>query len=161
MVNLFTYQQLIYEFAVKHLQVNTVLTGDKKDLTGHRDIMYPLLNIEYLDKQVRGAEDIYRFEIIIADLSNDQNELIVINDSNMVADDLINYFENVDQFEDLEFFSNVSIKPFTDSFGDRVSGVTFAVNMTGFRRACIKTIPFPVVIVPNNAFPYAFPLQLA
>lgn len=141
MVNLFTYLNLLNEFFSSHFQINTILVGDKKDITGKGDIMYPLANIEYLDKVVRGGEDAYRYEIIIADLSTDESELTIINDCNSIADDLINWFEDTSKFEELELVSNVTIKPFTDSFGDRVSGVTFTITMTGFRKSCSNSIP--------------------
>jgi len=141
MVNLLTYLDLIKKFFNDHLQVNTVLVGDKKDITGKTNILYPLANIEYLDKAIKDNQDVYRYEIIIASLSNEDIELNVINDCNMIGDDMIAYFENTDRFEDLEIFTNVTLKPFTDSFGDRVAGVTFVVSMTGFREACDATIP--------------------
>ena len=98
----------------------------------------------HLDKAIKGNDDVYRFEIIIASLSTNDIELDVINDCNLIGDDLVTYFSDIDKFEDLEFFNSVIIKPFTDSFGDRVSGVTFVVSMTGFRKACITSIPLKV-----------------
>lgn len=141
MVNVLTYKDLIVDFFNSHLQINTVLVGDKKSITKDRNIVYPLANVEYLDKQIRNNDDVYRFEIVIASLSNEDIELSVINDCNQIGDDLITHFEDTDRFEDLEVFTNVTMKPFTDSFGDRVSGVTFVVSMTGFREACYISIP--------------------
>ncbi|WP_316736289.1 hypothetical protein [Pedobacter aquatilis] len=160
MVTLYTYLNLLKDFFSEHLQVNTILVGDKKDITGKSDIIYPLANIEYLDKVIRNNDDVYRYEIIIASLSNENIELNVINDANMVADDLVTHFENLDNNQ-LEIFTNVTIKPFSDSFADRVAGVTFVVSMTGFRDACENSIPFTLKPIINDAFPYAFPLQLA
>ena len=142
MVNVLTYKDLIVDFFNSHLQINAVLVGDKKSITKERNIVYPLANIEYLDKQIRNNDDVYRFEIIIASLSNEDIELSVINDCNLIGDDLVTYFEDTDRFEDLEIFTNVTLKPFADSFGDSVSGVTFVVSMTGFREACKLSIPF-------------------
>ncbi|WP_316797328.1 hypothetical protein [Pedobacter agri] len=141
MINLFTYLNLLKGFFDSHFQINTLLVGDKKDITGKSDIMYPLANIEYLDKSIREDEDIYRYEVIIADLASDESELIVISDCNSIADDLVTYFEDTSRFEELELLSNVTIKPFSDSFGDRVAGVTFTINMTGFRKSCDLSIP--------------------
>lgn len=160
MVTLYTYLNLLKDFFKDHLQINTILIGDKKDITANSNIIYPLANIEYLDKVIRNNDDVYRFEIIIASLSNEKIELNVINDANMVADDLVNYFENLEN-NDLELFTNVTIKPFADSFGDRVAGVTFVVSMTGFRYGCINSIPFTIKPIINNAFPYAFPFQFS
>lgn len=141
MVNVLTYKDFIVDFFNKHLQVNTVLVGDRKSLTKQRSIVYPLANVEYLDKVIRDSEDVYRFEIIIASLSNEDIELSVINDCNMIGDDMVTYFEDTDRFEDLEIFTNITMKPFSDSFGDRVAGITFVVSMTGFREACKLSIP--------------------
>ncbi|MCX2474097.1 hypothetical protein OQZ33_07125 [Pedobacter sp. MC2016-05] len=147
MVSLKTYLNFLKDFFNSHEQINTLLVGDKKDITGHSDIVYPLANIEYLDKAIKGNDDVYRFEIIIASLSTNDIELDVINDCNLIADDLVTYFSDIDKFEDLEFFNSVTMKPFTDSFGDRVSGVTFVVSMTGFRKACITSIPLKGIII--------------
>lgn len=141
MVNVLTYKDLIVDFFNGHLQINTVLVGDKKSLTKQRNIVYPLANVEYLDKQIRNNDDVYRFEIIIASLANEDIELNVVNDCNLIGDDLVTYFEDTDRFEDLEIFTNVTFKPFADSFGDRVAGVTFVVSMRGFREACKLSIP--------------------
>src|SRR5690606_27766875 len=96
-------------------------------------------NINYIDTNIRGNyQNVMKFEIVLADMSNDETELDVIDNMNQVATDFIIWLEN---HQDLEINNNIPIIPFSDDFSDRASGVVFFVSFITHRNNCGDILP--------------------
>jgi hypothetical protein len=164
MITINKYKQILTGFFKKHLQINTVLFGSKLDLAGNENIIYPVANIQFMDSSVSGNNVIDRFQFTLADLQNPNNnesEIEIINDLTLIAYDLINYLYG-DDYEFLFEVSNVtSISPFTDDFGDLISGVTFIINIAQQRiiNPC-STPTIDKININRNVFPLRLPFIL-
>lgn len=140
--NLKYLKNIINDYWNNHQMVNTIKFGDTDNLSIYHDLQYPLVNYEYLDSNYRaGNENVVRFQFAIMDLTVEDNialDFDVISDCNEIANDFLKWLEVHD---DIEIQPNVSIQPFSDSFGDRVSGVTFTVSFNIYRNNCIDILP--------------------
>lgn len=148
------YKEILTDFFEKHLQVNTVLFGNKFDFNGNSEIVYPVANIRFLDSATNNTQIIDRFEITIADLQDDENdgaEYEIINDSTLIAYDLINYL-NDEAFAFLFQVSSVTtINNFSEQNDDITAGVNFVVNLS--QQRIINPCSVPVLAnlpAPND-----------
>jgi len=118
-----------------HSFINTVnVTMDDSDFNAVNDIVYPIVNIQYLDTDVSDISLSHNFKIAIGDLTNPNVELIdieIISDSIQVADDFFGWLDN--QY-DFDWNKNTSLQPFSDSNVDRISGVVFQITVSVNRK---------------------------
>jgi hypothetical protein len=145
------YKTILTTFFTQHLQVNTVLFGNKFDFNGNSEIVYPVANIRFLDTSTNNTQLIDRFEITIADLQDDENqdaEFEIINDCTLIAHDLINYL-NYEAFAFLFQVSSVTtINNFSEQNDDITAGVNFVVNLS--QQRIINPCSVPVLAnIPN------------
>jgi hypothetical protein len=150
MITINRYAKLIEDFFKGHNQINTVTSGDDFDFNADNDIIYPVVNSEFLNQNISGDSISHQFEIIIADIydanvSNGATE--IYNDCNLIAVDFIDWLSNQYE-EDYEINDSISIKKFTDGNVDRVGGCVFVVTFTQFREANSCIIPIDSTIVP-------------
>lgn len=140
------YRKILTAFFGSHLQINTTLFGNDYDFNGNENITYPVANIRYLDSSTNNTSIIDRFEFTIADLQNredDNAEFEIVNDTTLIAYDLINYL-NDERFAFQFQVSNVTtINPFSEKNTDITAGVNFAVNFT--QQRIINPCNVPVI----------------
>ncbi|RZJ81206.1 MAG: hypothetical protein EOO47_05030 [Flavobacterium sp.] len=158
------YRKILTDFFKNHLQINTVLFGNKFDFNANENILYPVANIQFLDSSTNNVNIIDRFEITIADLQNDEDddaEFEIINDCTQIGYDLINYL-NKEEFSFLFQVSNVTtINNFSEQNTDVTAGVNFAINLTQQRIINPCNVPVTdVATVPPVSFPHTLPFIL-
>jgi hypothetical protein len=153
------YKKIITEFFKLHLQVNTVLFGNKFDFNGKSDVVYPVANIRFLDSATNSTQVIDRFEITIGDLQdsdNDDAEFEIINDCTLIAYDLINYL-NADEFAFKFQVNNVTtINNFSEQNDDITAGVNFVINLSQQRTINPCSVPLNRGIRKSSSFNYTF-----
>lgn len=151
---LIQYKKLFTGFFNKHLQINTVLFGNKFDLAGKEDIIYPVANINFLDSSTNGNLIIDRFQFTLADLQNPNNnesEIEIINDLTLIAYDLLSFLNSELYSFDVQVSTVTSINPFTDDFGDITTGVNFVINLQQQRAINPCSIPATDLNLPEQA----------
>lgn len=158
------YKKILMNFFQNHLQINTVLFGNQYDFNANENIVYPVANIRFLDSSTNGTSIIDRFEFVIADLQDDEDddsEFEIINDVTQIAYDLVNYL-NKEEFAFLFQVSTVTtINNFSERNTDITAGVTFAVNLTQQRIINPCNVPVTdVPTVPPVANPHTLPFIL-
>lgn len=156
------YKKILTAFFQDHLQINTVLFGNKFDFNGKNNIIYPVANIRFLDSSTSANQIIDRFEITIADLQDDEildSEFEIINDVTQIAYDFLSYLY-ADEYAFHFQVSNVTtINNFSETNDDITAGVNFAINLSQNR--IINPCSAPNIAKTNNSvFPYTLPLQL-
>ncbi|TFF34381.1 hypothetical protein [Mucilaginibacter psychrotolerans] len=144
MITINQYIQLLENYLKQHKQINTILTSNEADFAAYDKIVYPVAHIDYVTQRINGDNISHQFEIIIGDLFDPNipgSEFEIYSDCNLIADDLITYFDN--QFDvDYVIDPNTSIQKFTDANVDRVAGAVFVITFNQFRASdnCITPI---------------------
>lgn len=116
-----------------HILVNTanVTIGDD-DLNAINNIIYPLVNIQYLDTDVTDKRMQHNFKIIIGDLTNPNVlgiDFEIYSDCIQIAGDFFSWME--DNYK-LDWIRSTNIQPFQDDNGDRISGIVFTIGVITF-----------------------------
>lgn len=114
-----------------HRLINTVnVTIGDDDLNAINNIIYPLVNIQYINSTIENTKYIsHNFKIIIGDRTSPNVELIdmeIFSDTLQIADDFTGWLDTIYEFD---WINNVSVEPFSDSNVDRVSGVVFTITI--------------------------------
>lgn len=147
MITINQYINLLETFFINHPQINTVLIGDEYDFSSVSDIIYPVVNIEYLTQNIQDTKISHQFEITIGDLYSSelkQGRRMIYSDCNMIAQDCIDFFDN--QYnEDYEIITNINIQKFSDDNVDRIAGCVFVITFNQFREANACIIPSNVI----------------
>ncbi|RFZ82001.1 hypothetical protein DYU05_15335 [Mucilaginibacter terrenus] len=144
MITINQYIKLLEKYLKQHKQINTVLTSNEADFAAYYKIVYPVAHIDYVTQRISGDNISHQFEIIIGDLFDPNvpaSEFEIYSDCNLIADDLLTYFENQVNV-DYEISPDTSIQKFTDANGDRVAGAVFVITFNQFRASdnCITPI---------------------
>ncbi len=143
MITINQYIKLLEEFLKQHKQINTVLTSNEADFAAYDEAVYPVAHIDYVTQRINGDNISHQFEIIIGDLFDPNipgSEFEIYSDCNLIADDVVTYFENqLDEGYELDL--NTSIQKFLGNV-DRVAGAVFVLTFNQFREAnkCILPI---------------------
>jgi hypothetical protein len=127
------YKKVLIDFFEKHLQINTVVFGNKKDFAVLENLIYPVVNISFLDSSANDRTVIDRFQITISDLQdsdNDSSEFEIVSDTSLIGYDLLNYLADEKFAFDFQVLNSVSMNNFTDEGDDLTSGVVFVINLT-------------------------------
>jgi hypothetical protein len=138
------YIKLLENYLKQHKQINTVLTSNEADFAAYDKIQYPVAHVDYVTERISGDNISHQFEIIIGDLFDPNlpaSEFEIYSDCNLIADDLITYFEN--QFDaEYEIAPDTSIQKFSDANVDRVAVCVFVITFNQYRDAnnCITPI---------------------
>lgn len=140
--NLKYLKDIIKNYWQGHKMINDIKFGDTDNLSIYHDLQYPLVNYEYIDSNYRaGNENVVRFQFSIMDMTVEEDvemDFDVVANMNEIANDFLKWLE---EHNDIEIQPNVSLQPFSDSFGDRVSGVTFTVSFNIYRNNCMVILP--------------------
>lgn len=157
------YRKILTAFFDNHLQINTTLFGSDYDFNANENITYPVANIRYLDSSTNNSSIIDRFEFTIADLENredDDAEFEIVNDTTLIAYDLINYL-NDERFAFQFQVSNVTtINPFSEKNTDITTGVNFTVNLTQQRIINPCSVPIGDIPTVEPTNPHTLPFTL-
>lgn len=151
MITINQYIGLLESFLTQHKQINTVLTNNEADFAAYDAVIYPVAHIDYVTQRINGNNISHQFEIIIGDLFDPNipsSEYEIYSDCNLIADDLITYFEN--QFDGgYEIDPNTSVQKFSGNI-DRVAGCVFVITFNQFRESNSCIIPTQTNIDSNS-----------
>lgn len=121
-----------------HTLINTVnITIGDDDLNAIDGIVYPLVNIQYLDSDVLQKQIQHNFKIIIGDLTNPNIlgiDYEIFSDSLQVAGDFYLWLDNNFNFD---YIKTTNIQPFQDDNVDRMSGIVFTIGVVTYLGASI------------------------
>lgn len=122
--------QEIKTYFKNHPLINDVLisTGDD-DFNSVNNLIYPVVDIQYIDTDVVDKRFQHNLKIIIADLTNPNIEGIdfeIYSDTLQISGDFFHWLENNYNFD---WVKTTSIQPFQDSNVDRTTGVVFNLGV--------------------------------
>lgn len=125
-----------------HAQINNVTYESDFDFNAERNLIYPVVNIEYKYSNTSDKLINHLYLITIADLT-DPNILghddEILNDTTLIAEDFLAWLQS--QEEGLIFSKSSSIQPFYSDTHDRVSGITLGVTISVIRSQNTCQIP--------------------
>jgi hypothetical protein len=155
MISINQYTKILSRFFNLHNQINTVLVGNEYDFNANSDVVYPVVNIEYVIQNIQPDTIIHQFEITIADLFDPnlpKSELFIYSTTATIADDCVTYFGNLDDI-DFEINENVSVQKFSNGNVDLTAGCVFVLTFSQFRDANDCILPLNLV---NEMFDESF-----
>lgn len=165
MITINQYIKVIEGFFNKHNIINTVLVGNNYDFNAVSNVIYPVVNIEYITENIQPTNIATQFEITIADLFDPnvpKSEYSIYSDCNQIANDCLSFFGN--QYDvDYDINENVSIQKFVEGNDDRTAGCVFILTFNQFRTANDCIIPYNINYnypIPVKGFPYTLPFVL-
>lgn len=135
MLTLNQIKKILQDWFLNHKQVRHFFWGNVQDYISVSNKEYTSINAEFISSNYSDKFLNHSFRIAIGDLINPnypEQETEVISDSLSIANDFISHFE---QMEGFIFQKSGSIQPFTDSDGDRISGIVFVFVLQVPRRA--------------------------
>lgn len=124
-----------------HPQLHSVVYSDEFSFSAERNLVYPVANIEYLESSINNKLVIHSFNIKIGDLVHAEKlefEDEIYSDLLLVAEDLLSL---IDEVEGFTLIKTSSIQKFSDENGDRVSGLTFRINLQVVRTQNVCIVP--------------------
>jgi len=141
MITLNKIKNILKSWFEGHKQVRHVYWGDVYDYSAETGKEYVSVNAEYVDSNLSGKFIDHSYRISIGDLidpniPNPEDE--VISDCMNIALDFIAHLELM---EDCTLLTNSNVQPFSDSTGDRISGVAFTIVLQVHRQANECAIP--------------------
>lgn len=127
------FKNILLSWFNNHAMINSVIYCDDWDFNAERNILYPVVNIEFLSSSITGKQQDYNFKIVIADITKPDDttqEDNVHSDALQIAEDFFAYAANTEGF----FFNQTSrLNKFTDDNGDRTSGIVFTITLSSIR----------------------------
>ncbi|MBN9295384.1 MAG: hypothetical protein J0I41_00165 [Filimonas sp.] len=141
MITLNQIKYKLIDFFKNHKQVNEVSYTDDFSFAANRELIYPVVNIEYLEANVQDKKINHSYNMIIGDLidaANTQSEDEVISDAMQIAED---FFAWLWEQKEFVFMKNTNIQKFSDDNGGRVSGITFRIALSILRNQNICNTP--------------------
>jgi hypothetical protein len=162
MITVNQYLKMLTDFFESHGQINTVLVGDNYDFNAVPNIIYPVVNIEFVRQNISPTNVNDQFEITVADLFDPnikKSEYAMYSDSNLIADDTITYFGN--QYDvDFEISESTSVQKWKGNV-DRLAGCVFVLSFDQFRVANDCILPVNIIVEPfNDGFSDEFGIKL-
>ncbi|MCZ2338183.1 MAG: hypothetical protein LC127_08265 [Chitinophagales bacterium] len=142
MLTLNQVKKILVDYFVGHAQIKQVIYGNDVEFNADRQINYPACNIEYLNSDVSGKLLNYNYKIVLADISNpDDDEMSdnIISDALQIAEDFLSYLEYTEGFI---FNGSSNLEPFLDDTGDRTTGIVFTLAIGTIRNSnwCNKPV---------------------
>lgn len=120
----------IKEYFENHPMVNnSQLSLSDSDFNAINNLIYPVVDIQYIDSDFENQRFQHNLKIIIADLSNpniDSIDFEIYSDTLQIAADFFYYLENNFLFD---YIKTTSLQPFQDSNVDRTTGVVFNIGI--------------------------------
>lgn len=124
-----------------HKQIRTTVYSDNFSFSAERNLTYPVANIEFLESNIKDKELIRSYKIVLGDLIHPEkleSEDEIVSDMELIAED---FFASLQNDADVFLIKSSSLQKFSDSNGDRVSGITFRVNISLIRSQNPCAIP--------------------
>lgn len=124
----------LQQFFEQHGMINSVYYMNDFDFSAQRNIVYPCVNIEYVNTSMSKKTFDHSFKIIIADLcqpDNNEHQDNIHSDSLQVAEDFFTYLQNFDGTTEFNFDlkRTSTLNPFIDDKGDRCAGIVFTLSL--------------------------------
>lgn len=141
-MNMTQYRDLIKAFYESHIQINTVTSGNQFNFNADSDIIYPIAHIEFINQNTNGTNKAYNFLVTIADIYDpklDTSEEDIFSDSNLVADDTLDYFSNREDGYIIN--EQAVIQKFDNGHIDKLRGSVFTLTFNEWREANDCIIP--------------------
>ena len=115
-----------------HEQIEKVTTGDLWDIDLEKNSKYPLAHVNIGNVDITMSQKTFNFQVFIMDISDNDNEQYVLNDTMHIMSDLIallkhgenTYTYNAQHGEEPRYFvdNDFTCEPFTERFDNTVSG---------------------------------------
>ncbi len=141
MLTLIQITNKLQNFFETHAQINTVKVESDFDFNAESALIYPVVNLAYIDSNIANKAMNHRIEVTIADLVNkeiEQHDLQIESDALLIAED---FFAWLQEQMDFDFQKSTSIQPFADNAADRTSGVVFTITLQTIRPQNTCQIP--------------------
>lgn len=114
--------ELLKRIAESHFQINTFYFGDMSEIDGKDNIVYPLLLAIPIQSEVNENTINHTFRIIVADMvdKDEANENEVLSDTQSILSDVVKVLRY--ESDDYNLLNSPILIPFTERFGDEVTG---------------------------------------
>jgi len=126
-------KHILINYFESHAQIQQVVYSDDFDFNSNRNLIYPVVNIEYVNTNITTKTSNHIFKIVIADkveVEDSNMEDNVHSDAIQIAEDFISHLERTEGW----FLAGTStINKFTDDTGDRTSGIVFTITLSVVR----------------------------
>jgi hypothetical protein len=123
----------LISFFEGHAQIHTVKYETDFEFNAEGELIYPVANIEYLESNVQNKTVSHSFLVTLGDLTDANVKGLddeIISDMLLVAEDFYTFLQYSEGFD---FNKTVYIQKFLDDTHDRVSGITFTINLSVVR----------------------------
>tara|TARA_R100001460_G_scaffold19023_1_gene39986 strand:+ start:653 stop:1147 length:495 start_codon:yes stop_codon:yes gene_type:complete len=115
-----------------HEQIEKVTTGDLWDVDLEKNSKYPLAHVNIGNVDITMSQKTFNFQVFIMDISDNDNEQYVLNDTMHIMSDLIallkhgenTYTYNAQPGEEPRYFvdNDFTCEPFTERFDNTLTG---------------------------------------
>ena len=115
-----------------HEQIEKVTTGDLWDIDLEKNSKYPLAHVNIGNVDITMSQKTFNFQVFIMDISDNDNEQYVLNDTMHIMSDLIallkhgenTYTYNAQHGEEPRYFvdNDFICEPFTERFDNTLTG---------------------------------------
>ena len=115
-----------------HKQVETITTGDIFDIDLEKHSKYPLAHLNLGNIDLSMSQKTFNFQVFIMDISDEDNQQYVLNDTMQIMSDLIallkhgenTYTYNAQAGEEPRYWidNDFTFEPFTERFDNTLSG---------------------------------------
>jgi len=122
-----------------HKQIESVTTGDIWDIDLEKNTKYPLAHVNIGNIDLAMSQKSFNFQVFIMDISDEDNQQYVLNDTMQIMSDLIallkhgenTYTYNAQAGEEPRYWvdDNFTFEPFTERFDNTLSGWVCDINI--------------------------------
>ena len=122
-----------------HKQIESVTTGDIWDIDLEKNTKYPLAHVNIGNVDLSMSQKTFNFQVFIMDISDEDNQQYVLNDTMQIMSDLIallkhgenTYTYNAQAGEEPRYWvdDNFTFEPFTERFDNTLSGWICDINI--------------------------------
>ena len=126
--------EILKNFSLKHKSLNSFYFGDKWEVGASNDIQYPLLWCSLTNTINTNGVIERKFVIDISDKVNldESNETHVLSDCELIAFDLLNYLEQIEDLGEVPSFrvtKDSTLTDYTEDRDDMVTGWFFELSI--------------------------------
>lgn len=133
--------KILADWFKQHAEINSVYTAGNLDLKSKDNIVYPFASIQPDDPRFDGDLITYSFRVVLGDILCDDNEFSSLEIENSLLQIANDFITELDENEDFDINTNVSIEFFEDDFTDRCCGLVFFLSVSQFRVQNACAIP--------------------
>lgn len=135
--------QIVSDYVDSSTLLKGFYFGELPDKQAGEAILYPCIQMVAISSQVKERQDTYKFHVYVMDreLDDRSNEVEVLSDTKLIANDLIAYFRQTQFDNNMSIETETEMQPFTQSFEDMCAGWDFPINVKQFLDLNICQIP--------------------